>query len=106
MNTNKEAAGAATVSLESQRKDTHFDQLKQTQIAFFAQPQTMMQIARQVGIDRANVCWYVRDLRKAGAIWLIRKGICPITRADGVGFWSTNPKFAESLPKQLELFPL
>ena len=105
MNTKKTGAPeSAPVSLEHQRKDTKLYQLQQTQVAFFSEPKTMKQVSEQVGIDRANVCWYVRDFRMAGAIWLIRKGICPITRADGVGFWTTNPKYAEGLPKQLTLF--
>jgi len=106
VNTKKEAPseGATFVSVEIQRKDTKLYQFQQTQVAFFSEPKTMMQAAKQVGIDRANVCWYVRDLRKEAAIWLIRKGICPITRADSVGFYSTNPKYAENLPKQLSLF--
>jgi len=101
MNTKKEAAEAAT---ETQHKDTKLYQFQQTQVAFFSLPATMMQVAKAVGIDRANVCWYVRELRNAGAIWLIRKGTCPITRWDGVGFYSTNPKYAEGLPQQLKLF--
>ena len=105
MNTKKTGAPeSAPVSFETQRKDTHYYQFQQTQVAFFSEPRTMMWTAKQVGIDRANVCWYVRDLRTAGAIWLIRKGKCPITHAKGVGFWTTNPKYAEGLPQQLKLF--
>ena len=105
METKKEApCEGATVNSETQGKDTIYYQFQQTQVAFFAQPQTMMQIARQIGIDRANVCWYVRELRKACAIWLIRKGKCPITKCNGVGFWTTNPKYADNLPVQLSLF--
>ena len=108
MNTKKtsEPEGSPEISLESQDKDRHFRQLQQTQIAFFSQPITMMQAAKKVGVDRANVCRYVDVMRKAGAIWIIRKGTCPITRDRRVQFLSTNPKYAEGQPKQLELFPL
>lgn len=102
MRTQKSPAGKQ--GQEELHKDKKLDQLKQTQLAFYAEPVTMMEVARNVGIDRANVCWYVRDLRKAGVIWLIRKGICPVTRWPGVGFWTTNPKFTEGQPKQLSLF--
>ena len=104
MNTKKGTPEGAPVSFETQHKDTKLYQFQQTQVAFFSSPATMMQVAKAIGIDRANVCWYVRDLRKVGAIWLIRKGTCPVTRWDGVGFWTTNPKYAEGLPKQLTLF--
>jgi len=100
----KKAAEAATV--EKQGKDIHFFQLQQTQLSFYEKPKTMMMVAREIGVDRANICWFMRDLRTNGAVWKIRVGRCPITRAEGVGFWSTNPKYAEGLPKQLELFPL
>ena len=102
MKTKKEAPeGAAT---ETRGKDTNYFQFQQTQIAFFSQPVTMMQAAKSVGIDRANVCRYVATLRKEGAIWLIRKGICPVTRWTGVGFYSTNPEYAKNQPQQLKLF--
>ena len=102
MSTKKEAPVGATN--ETSRKDTKLYQLQQTQIAFFSQPITMMQAARQVNTDRANTCRYVATMRKENAIWLVRRGVCPVTRADNVGFYTTNPAFAESLPQQLKLF--
>ena len=104
MTTKKEAPEGATI--ETQRKDTYSDQFSKTQIAFFVKPSTMMEVARQIGCDRANVCWYLRDLRKAGRVWITRIGMCPVTRHRRVQFWTTNPKYVENLPKQLELFPL
>ena len=89
---------------ETQSKDTKLYQLQQIQIAFFSHPKTMMQASRQVGIDRANTCRYVAEMRKAEAIWPIRKGICPITKHSGVVFYSTNSKYAENLPQQAKLF--
>jgi hypothetical protein len=102
----KKATEVAPKSLKLQCKDKHFDQLKQTQIAFFSSPATMMQVARQIGCDRANVCWYVRELRKAGAIWLVRKGRCPVTGWPYVGYWTTDPRLSPKLPVQLSLFEL
>jgi len=90
---------------ETQCKGTnYFAQLQKTQIEFFTSPKTMMQVAKSIGIDRANICWFVRDLRKSSAIWLVRKGTCPITRYPAVGFYTTNSKFVETQPKQLTLF--
>ena len=96
--------GTPLISLKQHNKDRYIDQFRKTQAAFFAKPSTMKEVAKAVGIDRANACWYVRDLRQAGAIWLIRKGECPITHYPSVGFYSTNPKYAAKLPKQLSLF--
>ena len=103
MDAKKESPVGETVT-EKQRKDNHYFQFQQTQIAFFSEPKTMMQAARQINIDRGNVCWYIRDLRKANAIWITNVGRCPITKHNHVKFWSTNPKYAENLPKQLTLF--
>jgi len=103
MNAKKGTPEGAPVNIK-RCKDTHYNQLCKTKSAFFDKPRTMMAVAKQVGIDRANVCWYVRDLRKHDAIWLVRKGTCPITKWDDVGYYSTNPKYAENLPKQLTLF--
>jgi hypothetical protein len=105
MNTKKTGVpeSAPVISLESRNKDTKLYQLQQTQLAFFSQPKTMMQVAKQVGVDRANTCRYVATMRKVGAIWLVRKGICPVTRWPGVGFYTTNPILAPKHPVQLQL---
>ena len=91
-------------SFETERKDTHFFQLQRTQLAFFEKPITMKQASLIVGCDRANTCRYVKTMKKANAIWIVRLGRCPITRHSKVQFLTTNPRFAESLPKQLTLF--
>lgn len=40
---------------------------------------TRMQIALCLGIERATICRRVADLRDEGRIWVVRKGICPVT---------------------------
>lgn len=40
---------------------------------------TRLQIARALGIERASVCYRVAELRDQGRIWVIKKGLCPIT---------------------------
>ena len=97
---NEKGAEAPT----AQGKDKYLNQLKQAQIAFFEYPKTMKMVAKQINCDRANVCRYKATMSKSGAIWLISKGVCPITRHAGVGFYSTNPSYAESLPVQSKLF--
>ena len=41
---------------------------------------TRMQIAKCLGIERASVCFRVAELRDEGRIWVVRKGLCPITK--------------------------
>lgn len=43
-------------------------------------PKTMLQVANETGIERANICWEVHDLRKQGAIYHLGRGICPISK--------------------------
>lgn len=40
---------------------------------------TRMQIALCLGIERATICRRVADLRDEGRIWVVRKGLCPVT---------------------------
>ncbi len=44
------------------------------------QPKTMLQVATETGIFRANICRYLRTFRKRGQIQLIRIGVCPISK--------------------------
>ena len=88
----------------TQGKDKYLNQLKQTQIAFYREPVTMKQVTVTTGIVREHICRYVKTLKKANAIWLIRIGKCPITGHPRVQFLTTDPKYAANLPKQLSLF--
>ena len=85
-------------------KGTHYNQLHQTQLAFFGSPKTMMMVAREINCDRGNICWYVEDLREANALWLVRTGTCPVTRHTRVGFWTSNPALAPKIQNQPSLF--
>ena len=88
----------------TQGKDTHIDQFNQTKAAFFSEPKTMMMAAKEINVDRSNICWYIRDLRKINAVWIVKVDKCPITGYPHVGFYSTDPKYAAKQPKQLSLF--
>lgn len=50
---------------------------------------TMKQAAEYTGIDRANICWEVAELREAGRIWPCGRALCPITKHRAT-FYSTN----------------
>lgn len=81
------------------------DQFKATEREFFKGFFTMKTIAIKLDIDRANICRYVATLRKSNRIQIVKKGICPITKTGGVGFYTTNPEYF-IVSNQLDLFPL
>ena len=82
---------APYVSLNSYYKDNNINQLQRVYSTLFARPMTMYEVALITGIERANVCRYVAELRKCNNIAVVRLGICPITRHDRVQFLTTNP---------------
>jgi hypothetical protein len=84
-------------------KNTKFkDQFRKVFKEFFEQPQTMKQVSVKTKIDRANICWYCRKLRKSNNIAAIKKVFCPVTKHRAI-LWTANP---ELFPKsnQLNLF--
>lgn len=87
------------------RTKTRIDQLNQTFKVFEAEPLTMLQAARLLKIERANICRYVDKLRKAGKISVIKKGRCPITHHEA-GFLTTDPKkFPPPIQLQIPFTP-
>lgn len=55
----------------------------------FQYPRTMLDVARETGIERSHICWYVHDLRKAGAIYPVKRGLCPISKTRAT-FYTTS----------------
>lgn len=55
----------------------------------FQTPKTMLQVAIETHVLRANICWYVRIWRKSERIAVVKKGLCPISKCRAT-FWSTN----------------
>jgi len=51
---------------------------------------TMKHVSVKTEIDRANICRFIANLRKSNSVYLVRKGICPITKSCGVGFYTAN----------------
>ena len=89
--------------LNSNGKDKYFqDQFSKVYKGFFEQPQSMKMLSIKLNIDRANICWYCRELRKNQQIGIARKGICSITK-QVVNFYTTNPEFFLTT-NQLNLF--
>lgn len=88
---------------EDKAKDKHFrDQFTMVYEGFFKEPQTMKQLSERINIDRANICWYCRDLRESNRIAPYKKGRCPITKHTAT-YWTTNPELFPQDP-QLSLF--
>lgn len=68
--------------------------------AFEVAPATMLMIAHQTGIERANVCRHVATLRKTNSISLTGKRLCKISNYTA-GYYTTDPSLMDS---QLTLF--
>jgi hypothetical protein len=86
-----------------QGKDYNFtDQFNKVYKGFFEQPQSMKMLSEKLNIDRANICWFCRNLRKSNKIDIAKKGICKITKRV-VNYYTTNPDlFSQS--NQLKMF--
>jgi hypothetical protein len=85
---------------EEQGKDKHFrNQYKRAFAGFFKHPQTMMELSVATGIDRANLCRYVRQMRNAGTVAVFTRTYCSITK-HRANKYTTNP---DLFPKQIQL---
>jgi hypothetical protein len=78
------------------------DQLSKVYKGFFEQPQSMKMLSIRLKIDRANICWFCRDLRKSNKIDIAKKGVCKITNRV-VNFYTTNPDLFQQ-SNQLKMF--
>ena len=80
-------------SLTSKQRynNNSFDlQFKKLDQQFFKGVYTMKQVSIKLDIDRANICRFIAKRKKSNRIYLVRFGICPITKHTGVGFYTTN----------------
>ena len=57
--------------------------------SFHQGPKTMLQVARQTSIERANICRYVSHLKDRGMIFPLRRGICPVSKCRAT-FYTTD----------------
>ncbi len=69
---------------------------------FYNEPQSMKMVSVKLNIDRANVCWYCRELRKNNQIDIVKKAICSVTK-QMVNYYTTNPELFK-ISNQLRLF--
>lgn len=88
------------ISLNGNNKDTKINQLQKVYSTLFVRPMTMLEVAQLTGIERANVCRYVAELRKQNNVEVVRLGVCPITKHSRVQFLTTNPSL---FPQETQL---
>jgi len=73
-------------------------QMKIVFAAFKPKPATMLMVAKQTGIERANICRYVAIWIKQGKIHLGSKSLCRVSKRLA-GYYTTNKNFFTSLKK-------
>jgi hypothetical protein len=84
-------ATGESVSTNQRYKNNRFDeQSMKFQSEFSKGVYTMKQVSVKTNIDRANLCRWIAKKRKSNSVYLVRRGICPITKCGGVGFYTTN----------------
>jgi len=90
---------------QNRAKDTHFvTQYKTVFQSFKERPKTMLEVSIETGILRANICRYIRTMRKSEQMQVIRKGFFPITKHIA-GFITTDKNlFQKPKVQQLKLF--
>jgi hypothetical protein len=82
---------------QSYKKQFFNEQFKVLDFKFFQGCYTMKQVSVQTNIDRANICRYISKRKRQNKVYLVRFGICPITKTPGVGFYTTNLELFHSL---------
>lgn len=66
-------------------------QMQRVFLSLYKKPKTMLMVAEETGIYRANICRYVAEWERRNCIQIYRKGLCPITN-HRAGFYTTNPE--------------
>lgn len=83
--------------------ETKKKQTQRTFDAFYEEPKTMLQVAKETGILRGNICRYVDYFRKHSKIVEVKQGKCPISNHKAA-FYSTDPAYFPD-EAQSDLFP-
>ncbi|PJX21725.1 hypothetical protein CAP47_08845 [Psychroflexus sp. S27] len=73
------------------KKTAYKAQMRRVYAAFRERPKTMLQVSKETNVMRANICRYVAKWRKTDKIGIAKYGICPISKSDKVGYYSTDP---------------
>ena len=62
---------------------------------------TRLQIAKELGIERASICRRVAELRDQRRLWVAKIGLCPITNTRAE-FLTCSPDVAEKYQAKKE----
>lgn len=81
---------------------TRQNQVRKVFEAFKEEPKTMKMVSVETGIQRANICWYIRDFREQKKVALVKEDLCPITKHPAQ-FLTTDPDKVDKIHSQLEL---
>ena len=85
------------------KKKEHHKEIKKVLLYYKRHHNTTLGAARDLGIERANVCWYVKDLMDMGFIQVIYRA--PDYKTGFFAkFYSANPAEWKENYKQLNLF--
>ena len=71
--------------------------------AFANKPKTMKMVQLETGIERTSFTSLLNCMYTIGAIYKPYFGKCPISKRNGVGFYTTNEDF-KPMSNQLNLF--
>jgi hypothetical protein len=58
--------------------------------ALYRQPKTMLMVAHETGIERANICRIIARLKKSKRVHLVKFGLCNVSKHKA-GYYTTNP---------------
>ena len=86
---NKKSPPKGKLNLQGKYTKKIHNQVRKVTIAFSGVPKTMLQVSIETGIFRANLCRYVAVMKKQETIFLVNKGICPISN-HRAGFYTTD----------------
>jgi predicted transcriptional regulator len=78
-------------------------QLKNTYKALLSKPMTMLELAKCIGVERANICRYISMLLRENKIALINQRKCTISGHNNVYEYTANSDLFP-LSNQLEMF--
>ena len=95
--------GNQILGRHAENKGKQFSQLQQVFAAFQVRPMTMLEVSRETGIFRANICRYVGRMRKRDQIAVVKRGLCPISKTRAA-YLTTDSRLFPAIPRQSTLF--
>jgi hypothetical protein len=69
--------------------------------ALLKAPKTMLMVAHETGIERANICRHIASLRAENRVRVYRYGLCKITK-HRAGYLTTDPEIFPAYVSRLK----